>query len=137
MSTQIVLRDGLSLATLPVATVRTVIDQAVILRLLSDMRDQWRQATGGKMERVTVNMSMLFDDLENLVNGEKPVNQLPESDQLYQEVKARIGGMYFTPQEEEFIYSTCDNWNSWTEQAAWLMAAPREEIQAWLDANSR
>lgn len=67
---QIVFRDGLDLAALPVATVRTMVDQAIILRLLADMRDQWQVATDGKMERVTVNMAMLFDDIESLVKGE-------------------------------------------------------------------
>ena len=70
MSNQIVLRDGLDLANLPVATVRTVIDQAVILRQLADMRCEWQAATGGKMEQVTVNMTLLLDDFESLVRGE-------------------------------------------------------------------
>lgn len=67
MSTRIVFRDGLSLATLPASTVRAVVDQAVLLDKLAALKREWSEATGGELHQVQVNLKLLFEDFERII----------------------------------------------------------------------
>lgn len=62
----IVLRDGLTWQNLPVAEVRTMVDQAGQLAALEALRAEWQEATGD-LTAVTLNLAMLFDDVERIV----------------------------------------------------------------------
>jgi hypothetical protein len=37
---------------------------------LAELRAQWESATGGKLDAVTINLRMLFDDLQELISSE-------------------------------------------------------------------
>jgi hypothetical protein len=43
----------------------------------------------------------------------------------------RINEMKFTPSEMEFIWA---DWDNMRDHIDWLLEAPREEIQSWIEA---
>lgn len=70
MST-IVLFEGLTMETLPESTVRVVINQDMLLSKLGELKRQWYEATGGDMDKVELNLRLLFLDIENVIRGIK------------------------------------------------------------------
>lgn len=69
MTTRIVLKEGLTLGTLPKAEVRTLVDQAQLLDRLYSMKSQWSEAVGGDLRRVEVNLKLLFEDFERIIQA--------------------------------------------------------------------
>lgn len=43
------------------------VDREAVIQALKQFRGQWKDATGGKMRKATVNLEYLFDDLVQLV----------------------------------------------------------------------
>lgn len=70
MGTKVYFRSGLNWDSLPVVTVRRMVDACELQARLAGMRKQWEEAIGGEMEAVTVNLALLFDDLVALIEGE-------------------------------------------------------------------
>lgn len=67
MGTQIFLKPGITLETVPTVKVRIMVDQQALLDNLAEMRKLWESATNGKTSKVTVNLDLLFDDIEQLI----------------------------------------------------------------------
>lgn len=71
----IVLSNGQKVTTaaqlrdLPPAKVRRMIAADDLAARLAELRAQWEEATGGKMDAVTINLAALFDDLADLIGG--------------------------------------------------------------------
>ncbi len=70
---QVMLNSGVRVTTaaqlqgLPMAKVKRMVSTDDLAERLADMRAQWNEATGGEMDRVTVNLSALFDDVAALL----------------------------------------------------------------------
>lgn len=44
-------------------------DREYLLSQLAIMRSQWEEATGGEMEKVTLNLELFFSDIRDLITG--------------------------------------------------------------------
>lgn len=51
-------------------SVKVMFDQEELAGRLAALRAQWEEATGGEMQRVTVDLGLLFDDLRQLIGLE-------------------------------------------------------------------
>lgn len=58
------------LQSLPPARVKRMIAVDDLAAHLAELRAQWESATGGKLDAVTINLRMLFDDLQELFKCE-------------------------------------------------------------------
>jgi hypothetical protein len=58
------------LQNLPPARVKRMIAADDLAARLAELRAQWESATGGKLDAVTINLRMLFDDLQELISSE-------------------------------------------------------------------
>jgi hypothetical protein len=73
-------------------------------------------------------------------------------EELYLQAKDRIAEMNFTADQVDFIFDDHGGWldyeeglddptatqlerNGWDVHITWLLTAPREEIQTWIDDN--
>jgi hypothetical protein len=65
----IVLHPGLTWETIPVSTVRTMVDRSELLKRLDTFKAEWIEASVGEMGEVTIDMASLFDDLNKIVGG--------------------------------------------------------------------
>lgn len=55
----------------PRTITRKMVHQEFLLDALAKMRADWSTATGSNLESVTVNLELLFDDLESLITGQE------------------------------------------------------------------
>lgn len=54
----------------PPARVKRMLAADELAAHLAELRAQWENATGGKLDAVTINLRMLFDDLQELFSCE-------------------------------------------------------------------
>jgi len=67
---QIVFNPGITWQTLPQVQVSRLIEQAWLRERLADLRAEWVEAAGDDLSQVTLDLGMLFDDIERLISGE-------------------------------------------------------------------
>lgn len=56
------------LQSLPPARVKRMIAADDLAARLAELRAEWETVTGGKLDAVTINLRMLFDDLQELIS---------------------------------------------------------------------
>jgi hypothetical protein len=64
----IVFKPGCGFTQFPPVTLVHSINVAILRIQIADLQHEWEEATGGKLDQVTINLSLLFDDINLIIS---------------------------------------------------------------------